>query len=142
MTTQTCRLGKRCFAILLCVAVACSFAGVIEAYAAGNVDKSPYSYSIKANGTTFTNDHRAKNNSSKVGVTPSTKDYYVSPNGYVPKTGKAYHAGTRTYVNWTAFEKGITNTINKKYSYAKLAFDAGGKGARTCKGKWRPDTTK
>ena len=68
MATQTCRLGKRCFAILLCVAVACSFAGVVEAYALGSKSNSPYNYSIKASGTTFTKDYRKKNTSSTIGI--------------------------------------------------------------------------
>ena len=140
MATQTCRLGKRCFAILLCVAVACSFAGVVEAYALGIKSNSPYNYSIKASGTTFNKDYRKKNTSSTIGITPTTKSYYVSPNAYDTTHKTTAHCGARRYINWTGKEKGLSNEIKKhNYSYVKLAFDAGGTKARTCKGEWRPD---
>lgn len=130
---------KRVIGVVSCIALALSLAPVGVSLAA-NTSPSPYEYQVYASGTTFTNDYRAKTTSSYVGVSPSTTGYYVSPNAYVPQTGQAIHCGTRTYVNWSGYEGNISNYINERgYSYAKLAFDAGGYGAKWASGYWRPD---
>ena len=132
--------GARITALAISSVIAILLSTSVLAYA-GNTAFSPYTYDVYANGTTFTNDHRAKTTSSPIGVNPETTGYYVSPNAFVPQTNTAIHCGTRTYVNWTGVEQTITNYINEQgYSYAKLAFDTGGASKKTCKGLWRPDT--
>lgn len=131
-------LSRKVFAAVLCCAFATALTPAIAS--AANTEFSPYNYKVYANGTTFTNDYRAKTTSSYVGVSPTSTGYYVSPNAYVPQTGQAIHMGTRTYVNWSGYEHNITNYIYENgYNYAKLAFDTGGKGPMWVSGYWRPD---
>lgn len=130
---------KKVFGWIACVVFALAMVPAVGAVAA-NTSFSPYEYQVYASGTTFTNDYRAKTTSSYVGVSPSTTGYYVSPNAYIPQSSTAIHCGTRTYVNWSGYEKNISNYIYENgYNYAKLAFDAGGNGARWASGYWRPD---
>ena len=131
---------KKLFAALLCIGFAFALMPAAALSYAANTEWSPYYYNISGQGIKYSNDHRAKTTSSYVGVWPSTVDYYVTPCAYNPVSASNIPMGTQTWVDWTGYEKNISNYINENgYNYASLKFEGYYNRSVHIEGWWRPD---